>query len=86
MPTEQPPVVRLLFDDQGGLWVQRVTAEGRTEFDRFDRNGRLEAAITTPVSPAYPRPVFRGDRVYFAVYDKDDVPQVVRLRIERSLF
>ena len=84
VPTEQPPIVWLHFDDGGRLWVQRITALGRTEFDRFDRTGRLEATITTPVSPGYASPVFRGDRVYFVVEGQDGVPQVVRLRIERS--
>lgn len=83
VPTEQPPIVRLHFDDGGRLWVQRITADGRTEFDRFDRDGRLEATITTAVSPGYPAPVFRGDRVYFMVEGLEGVPQVVRLRIDR---
>ena len=82
VPTEQPPIVRLHFDDGGRLWVQRITADGRTEFDRFDREGRLEGTITTAVSPGYPAPVFRGDRVYFVVEGQEGVPQVVRLRID----
>lgn len=84
VPTEQPPIVRLHFDDGGRLWAQRITADGRTEFDRFERDGRLEATITTPVSPVYAAPVFRGDRVYFVIEGLEGVPQVVRLRIERS--
>ena len=84
VPTEQPAIVRLYFDDRGRLWVRRITERGWTEFDQFNREGRLEATITTSISPAYPAPVFRGDRVYFVVDGPDDVPQVARLRIDRT--
>ena len=84
VPTEQPAIVRLHFDDRGRLWVRRITEAGRTEFDRFDGKGRLEATITTLISPGYPAPVFRGDRVYFVLQGPDDIPQVTRLRIDRT--
>lgn len=83
IPTEQPALQRLYFDDEGRLWARRITASGGAEFDRFDATGKLEATIESPVVPGYPAPVFRGDRVYFVASGPDDEPVVLRLRLER---
>ena len=85
VPTERPAIQRLVFDDQGRLWVRRLTAEEGTEFDVFDGAGTLVATIESPFAPAsYLAPVFRGDRIYFIASGTDDISQVVRIRIERS--
>ncbi len=82
VPATKPAVHGMFFDGEGRLWIKRITPAGGTEFDIFDRAGRLVTVVESPFDPSnYIRPMFRGDRIYFFVPGTDDVPQIVRTQL-----
>ena len=85
VPSTKPAIEGLFFDDQGLLWVQRITSRDSTEFDVIDAGGRLIGIVASPFRPPpYFRPQFHGDRIYFIGQGEDDLPQVVRTRLVKS--
>ena len=85
IPRHKPAFVSIRTDDQGWLWVRpSLPAEARgTAFDVFDPEGRYQGRVPLPVEHQDHLPLLiRGDRVYAVVLGADDVPQVVRFRIQ----
>jgi hypothetical protein len=86
IPAAKPAMWTIVVDDLGYLWVVPYTADDRAAiaFDVFDPEGRYLGAVPTPVTPQRlrPRPVVRGDALYYVTTDELDVPYVVRVRIE----
>lgn len=85
VPDVKPAIVWLDVDESGRLWVRRSTNEPSvTVFDVFDGAGELLATARAPFKIRdFSRPVIRGDVVYAAVADDDDVQYVVRARIRK---
>jgi hypothetical protein len=85
LPTARPAMELLFVDDAGRLWVRRARAAGGFVFDVFRPDGTFDVALevlgveSRTFSPMH----VRGDDVYLVVVDEDDVPQVVRFRMER---
>jgi hypothetical protein len=78
IPAIQPPMVSLVYDDLGNLWVERAApaTERSKVWDLFDRTGRYLGQLRAPIPlrERYfnsPVPVIRGDRVY-ALRDDDE--------------
>ncbi len=74
-------------DDSGRLWVLPFVpgAEQGRQLDVFDEQGRYLGRLPLPAKLTPHTPfVAREDRVYTVVKDDDDVPYVVRYRIQRG--
>jgi hypothetical protein len=85
IPRTKPVIQALDVDDTGRLWVRRTGSDTtKTLFDVWDDRGRHLAQLEAPfrISP-YWHPVIRGNTLYTVVVDEDDVPYVVRARIDR---
>jgi len=78
LPERKPLLEQLIVDDEGNLWVERVTADGHV-FDVFDESGRYSATVEPDFDfvPYFP-PVIRGGNLYALQLDSLDVPYVVR--------
>jgi sugar lactone lactonase YvrE len=85
IPKVKPAFDRFFLDDAGNLWVDPVTARQEDDrvFDVFDPGGRYLGRARSDFS-IVGTPVFRGDRLYAATRDENDIPYVVRARIERG--
>ncbi len=83
IPRVQASVIGLAVDDERRVWV-RIPAANGTEFDVYGNTGGQVAVVTAieRLDRSFP-PVVRKDKVYAVVLDEDDVPTVVRFRIER---
>jgi hypothetical protein len=83
IPGSKPGIASLSVDDDGRLWVQHQSRFGAktTTLDVHDREGKHLGRLTIParVSSHLPK-VARGDRVWMAIVDDDDVPAVVQYR------
>ncbi|HEX6369147.1 MAG TPA: hypothetical protein VF006_09445 [Longimicrobium sp.] len=85
IPRHKPAFTSIHVDDQGYLWIRPALPEGAngSAFDVLDPEGKYLGRVTVPVQLDYRMPVaVRGDRLYTVVLSKDDVPQLVRFRIE----
>lgn len=85
IPRVKPAFDRFFLDDAGHLWVDPVTArqdDGRV-FDVFDVDGRYLGRAWSSF-PIVGVPVLRGDQVYAVTQDENEIPYVVRARIERG--
>jgi hypothetical protein len=88
LPDTKPVFQRLLVDDVGYLWVQRMTAGGETGsvFDIIDPEGRFLGEVRSPAHLEWITAAeVRGDHVTGVTIDNLGVPYVVRLRIERGI-
>ena len=80
----KPGIAALHTDNDGRLWVQRAKKFNRnsTTFDLFDARGRHLARIALPVKQSTAMPVrARGNPLWLAVLDDDDVKTIVQFRI-----
>jgi hypothetical protein len=85
IPETKPFFSGLFVDPDGYLWVDVSGAEGSTEFDVFDPEGRRLGRIAAPVQRAPGvSPVVRGSKLYMSAVDEADVPFVQVLQIERD--
>lgn len=84
VPTTKPAIESMFFDNQGHLWVRRITSRDSAEFDVIDAGGRVIGIVASPFRPTHFRPQFRNDRIYFIGQGEDDVPQIVRTRLIKS--
>lgn len=86
IPAQKPAIREIVVDDLGYLWVAPYAANDSAAiaFDVFDADGRFLGAVPTPVTPPSldPRPVVRGNAMYYVLKDELDVPYVVRLGIQ----
>jgi hypothetical protein len=85
IPKVKPAFDRFFLDDVGNLWVDPVTPRSDDDrvFDVFDPDGRYLGRARSNF-PIVGTPVFRGERLYAVTGDENDIPYVVRARIERG--
>ncbi|MFN0099133.1 MAG: hypothetical protein ACKVS7_10695 [Gemmatimonadaceae bacterium] len=85
IPAIKPVIARIIVDDTRRLWVRRSSADGTTMFDVYAPDGTLVAEVhggKAKFSTFAPFTV-RGEAVYTVITDENDVPTVVRYRIDR---
>jgi len=83
MPDVKPALEGLLVDDEGRLWVERVTAKDAPSFyDRYSEDGEYLGSVRLAFEPAGPIWVQHGD-IYAWVVDEFEVQYVVRASIRR---
>lgn len=83
VPAAKPPIVGLLWSQDGNLWVERSTEDGRPrEADVYVANGRLIAIAEWPrildLLSGYA--AIRGRVVHAVVTDASDLERIVRLQ------
>jgi hypothetical protein len=85
-PSEKPPTESFFFDDEGNLWVERMTtAEDEARLlDVFDPVGRYLGEVRLPFRLAGDEPIIRGSTMWAVTADDFDVPYVVRASIVKS--
>ena len=87
IPATKPPILRVSVDDDGRLWVQHASRYGDTgvTFDVHDRAGKHLGRLRIPHRPSTAGlPVrARGNDVWLAVLDEDDVVGIARYRLAR---
>lgn len=83
LPGEKPAAASFFFDDEGDIWVERVTEGGGSgsSFDVFDPEGRFLGNVHTPFPLSGPEPIIRGDTLWGVTRDELEVPYIVRARI-----
>lgn len=85
LPRNKPAFTAIHVDDRGYLWVRPSlpAGEARTAFDVLDPEARYLGRVWLPAVLPENVPVrVRGDRLYAVVPGEDDVPRVVRFRIQ----
>jgi hypothetical protein len=81
LPATKPATRSFFFDDEGYLWVERVTASPEEHAaDIFDPDGRFLGTIDVPFAIAS-RPIIRGGILHTVTRDELEVPYIVRARI-----
>ncbi|HEY4101008.1 MAG TPA: 6-bladed beta-propeller [Gemmatimonadales bacterium] len=85
VPRTKPVIIGLASDDDHNLWVRLTPAvSGHTRYDVFNQKGKEIATIDAPVAIASgPNILVRGEYLWAVVRDADDIPAVVRFRVER---
>jgi sugar lactone lactonase YvrE len=84
LPATKPAATSFFFDDEGNLWVERVTANDveNASYDVFDSIGRFLGTVDLPMPLlSNPQPIVRDGLLYGVTRDELDVPYVVRARI-----
>ena len=85
VPSTKPAFTSIHVDDRGYLWIRPALpadAAG-SAFDVLDPGGKYLGRVELPVKVDERMPVVvRGDRLYTVVLSEDDVPQLVRFRVE----
>ena len=84
VPTVKPLFTNLYVDDKSRLWVRLTSADStRTNFDVFDQRGRPLASVDASAGLMSFLPVvIRGEKLYAVIMDADDIPTIVRYRIQ----
>ncbi|HEX2081254.1 MAG TPA: 6-bladed beta-propeller [Longimicrobium sp.] len=85
VPPHKPAFVAVTTDDRGWLWVRPSLPEGErtTQLDVFSPDGVYQGRLALPLLLPENMPlVIRGGHIYAVVLSENDVPQVVRLRID----
>lgn len=86
IPRHKPAFTAIHVDDQGYVWVRPSLPADQPQaaFDVLHPDGRYlgRVALAAPLHELMPVRV-HGDRLYAVQLDEDDVPSVVRYRIER---
>jgi len=83
IPSKKPPAESFFLDDEGNVWVARVTTaedEWRV-MDVFDPVGRYLGDVRLPFRLSQENPIVRGPMMWAVTTDEFDVPYVVRARI-----
>ena len=81
MPDTKPILQGLLVDDQGRLWVERVTPEDAPDFyDLYSQDGDYLGSVRLAFEAAGPIWVQHGS-IYTWVADEFEVPYVVRASV-----
>lgn len=87
IPATKPPIALLTVDDDGRLWVQHSARWGDASvtFDIHDRSGKHLGRLRIPHRPsAEGLPIrARGNDLWIALRDEDDVIGIARYRIAR---
>ena len=78
MPDFKPVLADIFVDDEGRLWVERVTSTDAAAFyDRFSEDGDYLGSVRLAFKPAGPLWVRHGN-IYTWVTDELDIPYVAR--------
>ncbi len=81
MPDIKPVLEGLLVDDEGRLWVERVTPrDTRAFYDRYSEDGEYLGSVRLAFEPAGPIRVQHGN-IYTWVVDELEVEYVVRATV-----
>jgi hypothetical protein len=87
IPNAKPAIASLTVDDDGRLWVQHAErfGEASVTFDIHDKTGKHLGRLRIPQRPsATGLPIrARGNDLWIAVRDEDDVIGIARYRIAR---
>ncbi len=83
LPDVKPVLRRMFVDDEGRLWVQRLTpADAPAFFDMFSEDGDYLGSVRFAFTPAFTRYFWvQHGNIYTWVVDEMDVPYVVRARL-----
>ena len=85
IPDTKPVTSTFFCDDEGNLWVMRLTGLPEDEgylFDLFDVDGRFLGAIRLPFSlESNPEPIVRNGMLYGVTTDELGAENIVRARI-----
>ncbi len=82
VPSAKPPIVALRWSQDGQLWVERSTTDGKPrEADVYDANGKWIAIAEWPnsIDLLTRFPVLNGKSVVVGTSDANDLERVVRL-------
>ena len=80
-PVYLPALAQSLVATNGDLWVRwEQDSEVRPEWTVLDRQGTIKGRFRFPAGVNPLR--IDGDRVYAVITDSDDLPELVRYRIE----
>ena len=81
MPDTKPVLDGLFVDDEGRLWVERVTPKDLPAiYDRYSEDGEYLGSVRLAFEPAGPIRVRHGN-IYTWVVDEFEVPYVVRASV-----
>jgi len=80
MPDVKPVLARMFVDDEGRLWVQRLTSAGAPAFfDTYSEDGDYLGSVRFAFTPAFSEYFWvQHGNIYTWVVDEMDVPYVVR--------
>ena len=79
MPDVKPILAGMFVDDEGRLWVQRVTPSDAPAFyDRYSEDGDYLGSIRLGFKPARGRFWVQHGNIYTWVTDEMDVPYIIR--------
>ena len=82
MPDVKPILAGMFVDDEGRLWVQRVTPNDAPAFyDRFSEDGDYLGSVRLAFKPARGRFWVQHGNIHTWVTDEMDVPYIVRAPI-----
>ena len=85
IPDTKPVTSSFFCDDEGNLWVRRLTESPEDEgylFDLFDVDGRFQGAIRLPFSlESNPEPIVRNGLLYGITTDELGAENIVRAQI-----
>ena len=83
LPRTKPVFRAMTTDSYGNLWVELLDADGLTEFDVFDADGRRLGRVATGVERMqWVKPRVRNDRLYLVATDDFGVQRVMAFRVE----
>ncbi len=83
IPAHKPIIRRVFVDDRHRVWVMVNVPGPGSRFDVFDATGRPLATLETPIRMTPYHPILiEGEKLYAVILDQDDVPMVIRGRIE----
>ena len=79
MPDVKPILAGMFVDDEGRLWVERVTPSDAPAFyDRYSEDGDYLGSVRLAFKPARGRLWVQHGNIYAWVTDEMDVPYIVR--------
>ena len=79
MPDVKPILAGIFVDDEGRIWVRRVTPSDAPAFyDRYSEDGGYLGSVRLAFKPARGRIWVRHGNIYSWVFDEMEVPYIVR--------
>ena len=79
LPDVKPILAEIFVDDEGQLWVQRVTPSDTPPFyDRYSEDGNYLGSVRLSFTPAWSTIWIQHGAIYTWIEDEMEVPYVVR--------
>ena len=79
LPDVKPILAEIFVDDEGQLWVQRVTPSDTHPFyDRYSEDGNYLGSVRLSFTPAWSTVWIQHGAIYTWIEDEMEVPYVVR--------